>query len=260
MSPKMNTPAAKKRSPAPAIADKVPSAAEPDDDPLFEEDILDTEQEDEFESLPQAAASPAENEEGPAPSESKRLDSYPDDWFETEVNSDDDDEPEEDQRLSRDQERRGTTAIHEGYDDDGFVEQSLLTAPPPRPGFAQRWVRVKLDGRHDGRNIVRRMNQGWKPRSPSSVPGDVYVATIRHGEHAGCIGCESEVLFEIPLSRLHRKRDAIRRDNANQMEGIRSQLVGAHVPNQSGFHRPHMRSKTTTSVPKGRRTPRVAED
>lgn len=259
MSPKATTRAVNKRRPAPAIADKAPSAPEINDDPLFDEDILD-EQEDESEPLPQAADSPAENEEGPAPSDPVRLDSYPDDWTEPEVEGQFDDEPEEDQRLSRDQERRGATSIHEAYDDDGFVEQSLLTAPEPRPGFAQRWVRVMLDGRPDGRNVVRRMNQGWKPRSPSSVPGDVYVATIRHGEHKGFIGCESEVLMEIPQSRLDRKRNAIRQDNESQMEGIQAQLVGAHDSSQTAFRRPRMATKTTVSVPRNRRVAKPAED
>ncbi len=68
--------------------------------------------------------------------------------------------------------------LHFGGDihDDDQMEQNwkppaALDAPPARPDFVQRWIRMSLLGKSDGKNQSMQGQQGWRPRTLASVPG-----------------------------------------------------------------------------------------
>lgn len=83
-------------------------------------------------------------------------------------------------------------------DDKPWVRPSSLEAPPARPGFAQRWIRVAFKNEDDPTNSSRRFREGWKPRPADTVPPSYQAPSIAHGKWAGAIGVEGMVLCEMP--------------------------------------------------------------
>ena len=81
-----------------------------------------------------------------------------------------------------------------------WVRPTSLEAPPARPGFTQRWIRVGIAGKDDPTNTARKFREGWKPRPAESVPASYHSPTIGHGKWAGCIGVEGMLLCEMPNS------------------------------------------------------------
>lgn len=81
-----------------------------------------------------------------------------------------------------------------------WVRPTSLEAPPPRPGFVQRWIRVGMLGQDDPTNTARKFREGWKPRPATSIPASYHTPTIQHGKWAGCIGVEGMLLCEMPES------------------------------------------------------------
>lgn len=159
-------------------------------------------------------------------------------------------------RTTRTQEKRAAEPVHEyhgGFNEDG----TLLDAPESRPGFVQRWVRTKLEGHDDPGNLVRRLNQGWRPRSADTIPKGFFAPTISHGEYGNVIGTHDMLLMERPED-LHQKyTDKVKEDTKNLERAVKANLGQTHNPNQQGFTRPQM--ETQTSVTKGRPAP-VADD
>lgn len=88
-----------------------------------------------------------------------------------------------------------------------WVRPTSLDAPPARPGFVQRWIRVGMNGKDDPTNTARKFREGWKPRPASSAPASYHSPTIQHGKWAGCIGVEGMLLCEMP-EKLVSKRTA----------------------------------------------------
>ena len=108
-----------------------------------------------------------------------------------------------------------------------WVRPTSLEAPPPRPGFAQRWVRVGLEGRDDPTNTSRKFREGWKPRPATSVPPSYHSPTISHGKWAGCIGVEGMLLCEMPES-LRDKRNKHYADKTRHVTNSIEQELQQH--------------------------------
>ncbi len=111
-----------------------------------------------------------------------------------------------------------------------WVRGQSLAAPPARPGFAQRWIRVAMNGQEDPTNVARKMREGWKPRPSSTIPGDFQLPTISHGEWAGCLGVEGSVLMERPLKLSDRHREAIDAKTDMITRSLESELQKASRP------------------------------
>src|SRR5690606_17813138 len=119
--------------------------------------------------------------------------------------------------------------VHE--EDFDWRPPALLDAPPARPGYVQRWVRVQQrNGQPDAKNWSRARRGGWAPRDPATVPEDIRPPTDAHGTLANCIMVEDMILCEMP-ERKHRQRQAYcARLNATQMEAIAHDLAKIEVP------------------------------
>ena len=96
-----------------------------------------------------------------------------------------------------------------------WVRPTSLEAPPARPGFVQRWIRVGMHGKDDPTNTSRKFREGWKPRPASSIPASYHSPTISHGKWAGCIGVEGMLLCEMPAT-LANKRNAHYKDKTDR--------------------------------------------
>lgn len=131
--------------------------------------------------------------------------------------------------------------------DQPWARTEKLDAPPPRPGFKQRWVRVSSRGQDDPVNASRKEREGWLPRRADTVPAEYRVPTISRGQFAGCIGQGGLVLCEMPIERVKR-RNAFFRAKADAMtSAIDQRLRDAQTPGG-----PEIVKKHTTTVTVGR--------
>jgi len=115
---------------------------------------------------------------------------------------------------------------------DTWSPGSSLLAPPPRPGYLQRFVRVKNGDKTDGSNIVRTKREGYAPRLADTMPEGYKELGITDGDYAGAIGFGDLVLFEIPIE-VNQKRESYYRNRTDRMtsavgERLQSDQVSGH--------------------------------
>lgn len=157
---------------------------------------------------------------------------------------------------TRSADTREATPIH---DEPEFNwGSSLLTAaPPPRPGFAQRWVRVTVMGTEDFSNLMRRRNEGWNPRRPDSLPNGYFAPVVAHASLGNVICNGDMVLMERP-ERIHQKQqDAVNQLTRNQTAAVERNFT-RNAPGGKGFG-PGEVDQFDRKVSVGRR-PRIADD
>jgi len=166
------------------------------------------------------------------------------------------DQVNDDDRGSRDNDSREGDVIHDEYDDE-WEEPSLLATDnvPPRPGYVQRWIRTEVNGKPDTSNLNRKANQGWRPRSATSVAKGEFVPTIKYGK-SNVIGMEGLILMERPEKQHAAHGRSIKRDTKNQMRSVDESMYKAHSAN-SGMSAPERSG--SSRVVRGK-NPRVAED
>lgn len=93
----------------------------------------------------------------------------------------------------------GSDKIEREADVVEWQDPSNLDAPPPRPGFVQRWVRASFRTGDDPGNLMRAHREGWRPRAISSVPEGYTPATMTHKSLGDVIAVEGLVLCELPI-------------------------------------------------------------
>lgn len=111
-----------------------------------------------------------------------------------------------------------------------FVPGSTLEAPPPRPGYLQRWIRIAIRGEPDSGNIIKAQREGYRPRQADTLPETFKELSVGKGEYAGCVGLGDLVLFEVPKE-IEAQRDAYYRRRRDRMtSAIESQLHQVEAP------------------------------
>lgn len=127
---------------------------------------------------------------------------------------------------SREQEMHSTEGVHEMYGGE-WKPPSNLEAPPARPGYAQKWVRVGSMGKDDATNVARKFREGWKPRTADSVPKSFPVPRITQGTWAGCIMVEGMLLCELPKELRDKRAAYFKRQTDRMTEAIDQELAQA---------------------------------
>lgn len=138
----------------------------------------------------------------------------------------------------REQQARAAQELHPKADTP-WAPPTSLEAPPPRPGYKQKWVRIAIFGRPDVQNMARKFREGWIPRKANTVPKTFHVPSLRSGQFAGCIGVEGSLLCEMPVA-LVDQRNAHYRKRAEQMaQDIERnvQNINRSIPHHAGFGR-----------------------
>lgn len=164
--------------------------------------------------------------------------------------------PEE--RTSRARESRDGDVVHESYDDiwdqTGMLDTTHI---PARKGFAQRWVRTKMNGVDDPKNVMKRMNQGFRPRLADTVPQGTFAPTVNSRQFGDIIGMDGIVLMERP-AKLHESHARHNREMAaKQMEAVNGILHNAQEPGK-GFGPVNMNASSKTET--GHRPAPVADE
>jgi hypothetical protein len=145
--------------------------------------------------------------------------------------------------------------IHEEDYDEQWDDGVLLAAPPPRPGYYQRWVRVQVNGKPDMRNLIRRKNQRYKPRAASTAPN--FESTMFSDDNV--IGNEEMVLMERPM-KLHQAQVARKRNESKKQMAEVQQGMFREAQAQGGFGGVQYDTDTTKVHTGGGRPAPVADD
>lgn len=136
---------------------------------------------------------------------------------------------------------------------DLWKEPSNLEAPPPRPGYVQRWVRCSVRSDADAGNLARAARRGWVPRKSETAP-DFPAPTIKHGEFAGAIGSVDCILCERPVEVDRRERAIVQARNNRQMQATVSML------SEQEHRAMPFELENRTKVIRGERRPKAADD
>ena len=146
-----------------------------------------------------------------------------------------------------------------------WVRPSELEAPPARPGFVQRWIRIRLGQNRDTARLRKAMREGWRPVKASSMGhvADHSLPIIQHDSlgEGDYIGAEDLLLCEMP-ERVNRQRLAFyKRKQARQTGAVERQIKGVHRDEHIGFG--SVRMKNVSTVRRGQGVARAvspAED
>lgn len=148
---------------------------------------------------------------------------------------------------------RATTADYE------WRRPTSLEAPPPRPGYKQRWVRAEMRNENDNLNWTGKMREGWRPRDPATVPDCEAFYNVGKQANSNVIRVGGMILMEIEEYKLKVKRQAIREITRRQEESIAMET--AKVSNEGvrqGFA-PIVRDEKTEVSTGKRRPPALAD-
>lgn len=129
-----------------------------------------------------------------------------------------------------------------------WTRPSELEAPEPRPGYTQRWVRIKLGTEDDARNSMRKFREGWLPRPLDSCPEGYVPPTFLHSRLGNVIGVEDLILCEMPIKKALQRNAHYEAKKNRMIEGIENDLRNVA---RGG---PRIASSNKTQVTKRRRT------
>lgn len=124
---------------------------------------------------------------------------------------------------------------------------SALDAPPARPGYMQRFIRVRLGTTRDTARFQAAYREGWRPVKASNHT-DRSLPTTRLSDGAEVIGVEDLILCEMP-ERVFRQREAFYQSKLDsQNEAIERQLRDVGDKNGAGFGPIEQNRKSSVSV------------
>ena len=147
---------------------------------------------------------------------------------------------------SREQETWSADAVHEDF--SGVAEQpGPLPEIEARPGFSQRWIRTKIGGEDDPKNLSASFNAGWKRRDPSTIPANVSAPTLYVDGLGESVGISGMILMERPQGYSNAQKEKVRQRTNSQMEAVDQALANAHAAH-SGFGAPARTGHTVTQT------------
>lgn len=120
-----------------------------------------------------------------------------------------------------------------------WARPSELEAPEPRPGYTQRWVRIKLGNEDDARNSMRKFREGWLPRQLDTCPEGYAPPTFSHSRLGNVIGVEDLILCEMPVRKALQRNAYYEAKKDRMIEGIENDLrnVSRSGPRVAVTHR-----------------------
>lgn len=110
-----------------------------------------------------------------------------------------------------------------------YVRPSSLDAPPARDGMTQRWVRKSLRGADDPKNLNRSWREGWRPRSPDTLPDEWRIYSTFADKNDGMIVVDDLILMEIDSRVLKKRKESIDTATRRQMESVEHDLESSQV-------------------------------
>lgn len=142
-------------------------------------------------------------------------------------------------------------------DDDDWQQVLRTKAPPPRPGFAQRWVRVMAHGIEDIANVMKKRNEGWEPRKADSLPAGFFAPIVQHASFGNVIINGDMILMERSL-KIHEKQHRHHTKMASLQASTIERYLSQHAGGGNGYGAAEV-EKFERKVSTGRK-PKIADD
>lgn len=147
-------------------------------------------------------------------------------------------------RAMRASETRETTSRRKPW-----APPSRLDAPPPPPGYKQRWLRAEAGGQEDRINISGKLREGYELVRADEHP-DYEAPTVEDGRHAGVISVGGLVLARIPEETVDERNTYYRSRAHDQVTAADNDLMKTNAHNSMRIDRPVRQSKVTFGGPK----------
>ena len=142
-------------------------------------------------------------------------------------------------------------------DDDDWQQILRTKAPPARPGYAQRWVRIMTHGIEDVANVMKKRNEGWEPRLATSLPAGFFAPVVQHASLGNVIINGDMLLMERPL-RIHEKQHRHNAKMASLQASSIERYLSQQAPGGRGYGAAEV-EKFERQVTTGRK-PKIADD
>ena len=110
-----------------------------------------------------------------------------------------------------------------------YVRPSSLDAPEPQEGKTQRWVRQSIHGAADPKNLNRSWREGWRPRAPDTLTEEWRIYANFADKDNGMIVVDDLILMEIDSDVLAKRKAAVERATAQQMEAVEHDLESTQI-------------------------------
>jgi hypothetical protein len=142
-------------------------------------------------------------------------------------------------------------------DDDDWQQILRTKAPPPKAGYAQRWVRIMTHGVEDVANVMKKRNEGWEPRMADSLPAGFFAPVVQHASLGNVIVNGDMLLMERPL-RIHEKQRRHHAKMASLQATAIERYLSQRAPGERGYGAAEV-EKFERQVSTGRK-PKIADD
>lgn len=145
-------------------------------------------------------------------------------------------------------------------EDYSWREPTNLDAPPPRPGYAQKWVRVAFRSEGDNINWNNRFRQGWTPRDPNTIPECANHYTIQPHQKHNVVMVGGSVLCEMPVQKLQARKRWLENENNNLELSITAETDKMNKDARAAGVAPIVREDKVSVTTGGRRRPATMAD
>lgn len=137
---------------------------------------------------------------------------------------------------------------------------SDLDAPPPRAGYVNRFIRVRLGTQSDSARLRNALREGWRPVKASSLK-DNSLPTVHLDQFGDVIGVEDLILCEMPVRVDRQRREYMANRNVRQNAGIERDLKRSSADSTQAGIGPIEQNRNTAVTTRGpRRGVSVADD
>lgn len=132
-----------------------------------------------------------------------------------------------------------------------WVRPSALMAPPPRPGYVNRWIRFRSGNEEDRDNLDKMMSQGWRPLPKSKLRKDHVLTANLEGKYGQFVTKRGLILMELPEDLWNQRRDFYMQKQQKMTESIDRNLF-REQDRRMPFMTPERRTTVTRRARRGR--------
>ena len=97
---------------------------------------------------------------------------------------------------------------------------SRLDAPPPRPGFVNRWVRYRAGNDEDAEHFEEKLEEGWVPVKRSRVKQVHELTATTHGRYGQYYVKRGLILMEMPEKFALQRARYFKKQQADMNRGV----------------------------------------
>lgn len=101
---------------------------------------------------------------------------------------------------------------------------TALDAPPPRPGYGNRWVRMKAGSDEDVEHFEAMLEEGWSPVKRARVKQVHELTATTHGKYGQYYVKRGMILMEMPEKLLVQRDRYFRQQQADMNRGVERNL------------------------------------